>query len=416
MIAYDDQRLKAIAVVEALRAGVPTRASTKALPDLRGELTGLIQDDLELFRQGQIMRGRLLWGRYGQGKTHALTTVEHLALEMGFAVSRVSLSREVSCHKLGHFYSRVAPMLRTPDSAVNGLQRKLNQKGATDLPESRILDPGRYSHPLPAVIFEDYFYTSGEEQDMLYGYLMGGKVAVNELKRIHRANRNLPMQKFERSFKAEEDATAFFGMLADAVRFCGYKGWVILIDELELVGRLGKISRLKAYRNLNWLLNWSGTMMYPIYTVAAASEELMRDVWNPTETNRVKDEIMMPELASERFGLSVRKEIRNFFETGISDHCPVVNPVTTSALVKLLEELVKIHGRAHAWNAAMDVNKLLHDLKEENTIRTNIRATLEALDILCLYHEEVVPETEDLVACALEEDKSFFSDDVVDDE
>jgi hypothetical protein len=411
MVAYNEERLKAVGVVEALRAGVPTRVSTRTLPDLREELTELIQDDLELFLQEQSVPGRLIWGRYGQGKTHVLTNVEHLALEMGFAVSRVSLSREVSCHNLGHFYSRVAQLLRTPDSNVFGLQRKLNQKKASDLPESQIIKPGRYSHPLPAIILEDYLYSEGEDQDLLYGYLMGGKVSTAELRRLHKVYRGQPMPKFERNFKTEEDATALFGMLADAVCFCGYKGWVILIDELELVARLGKISRLKAYRNLNWLLNWSGTMRFPIYTVAAAAENLRDEMWHATDANRLHDESIMPELALEKFGEADRDRIRKFFETGNSGRCPIIQPVTEDALLGLLEQLVLIHGRAYDWNATLNVEKLLHDLGS-HPIRSYIRATLEALDICCLYQEEVTPEVEDLVASTLEEDNSFFSDSV----
>lgn len=412
MIAYDEERLKAVRVVEALRAGVPTRVSTRTLPDLREDLTDLIQDDMELFHEEQGVPGRLIWGAYGQGKTHVLTAVEHLALEMGFAVSRVSLSREVSCHNLGHFYSRVAPLLRTPDSAVYGLQRKLNQKKASDLAEARATRPGRYSHPLPAIILEDYFYADGEDQDLLYACLVGSKVSAAELKRIHKAYRNQPMPKFERNFKAGEDAPALFGMLADAICFCGYRGWVILVDELELVGRLGRISRLKAYRNLNWLLNWSGAMRYPIYTVAAAAENLRDEMWHSTRTNTIHDEAIMPELALTKFGATAQDEIRTFFEIGsIGDRCPIIKPVTEDALVGLLEKLVMIHGRAYDWNAALDISSLLHKLGS-HPVRTYIRATLEALDVCHLYHEEVTPDTEDLVASALEEDADFFSDTV----
>ncbi len=409
MNTYDRERLKAVAVVESLRAGVPTRVSTRTLPDLREGLTDLIQDDLELFQQGQAMPGRLIWGPYGQGKTHVLTTVEHLALEMGFAVSRVSLSREVSCHNLGHFYSRVAPLLRTPDSTVYGLQRKLNQKKAADLPDSALQKPGRYSHPLPAVIFEDYFYAEGEDQDLLYGYLLGSKVALSELKRVHKIYRGQVMTKFDRNFKTGEDATAFFGMLADAACLCGYRGWVILIDELELVARLGRISRLKAYRNLNWLLNWSGTMPYPIYTAGAAAIDLQDEFWHSTDANRPKDEVLMPELALERFGAAARDEISKFFETGISSQCTSIEPVTEEALVGLLEELARIHGQAYDWPAQLDVRKLLRDLGS-TTVRTYIRAALEALDTRYVYQKEVAPEAEDLAACSLDEDNTFFSE------
>lgn len=68
MNVYDDRRLAAVAVLESLRAGVPTRTSTQTLPDLRADLTSIIRSDLEMFFQGKIIPGRLIWGSYGQGK------------------------------------------------------------------------------------------------------------------------------------------------------------------------------------------------------------------------------------------------------------------------------------------------------------------------------------------------------------
>jgi predicted ATPase len=70
MQGYDDNRKQAIAVVESLRAGIPTRASTRELPELRASLTKLIEQDLEQLAQGTTPKGRLIWGAYGQGKTH----------------------------------------------------------------------------------------------------------------------------------------------------------------------------------------------------------------------------------------------------------------------------------------------------------------------------------------------------------
>lgn len=67
---YDAERLHAIHIVEALRSGVPTRATTRELPDLRPELTEHIRSDLENFSENNIPSGRLVWGKYGQGKSH----------------------------------------------------------------------------------------------------------------------------------------------------------------------------------------------------------------------------------------------------------------------------------------------------------------------------------------------------------
>jgi len=424
MERYDAHRRKSIAVVESLRAGIPTRTSTRELPDLRESLTDLIRQDLEQFSQSKKHpAGRLAWGPYGQGKTHALTTVEHVALDLGFAVSRVSLSREVSCHHLLNFYGRVASVLRTPDSKMAGLTKALSSRKAGDLLNSPLADRDRYSHPLPEIVLEDYFFTSGEEQDLLYGDLMGTRITSPELKRIHRNCRGESMPKFDMNFRTTQHGSAYFGVMADAIALCGYKGWVLLLDEVELIGRLGKVGRLQAYRNLNWLLNWSDRPVrrdgdqelfcenpYPIYTFGVVASSLRNDVWfSGTSTPSAKnDRSQIPELAIEKFGTDAGQVMQNFFETAIGSTCPTIRPLETSGLIELLDHLVKLHGAAYAWDAQLDVPKLIQTIGSQ-PIRTHIRATLEALDIAYLYHEDVKLGATDLLEASLQEQADFFA-------
>jgi P-loop Domain of unknown function (DUF2791) len=422
MERYDVNRRKAIAIIESLRAGIPTRTSTRELPDLRASLTDVIRQDLTQFVQGKRPKGRLAWGPYGQGKTHALTTVEHVALDMGFAVSRVSLSREVSCHHLMNFYGRVASVIRTPDSKLTGLTKGLNSKKAGDLLNSPISQPDRYSHPLPSIVLEDYFLTTGEEQDLLMGDLMGTRLTSPELKRIHRNCRGETFPKFDTNFRNTQHGSAYFGVMADAIALCGYKGWVLLLDEVELVGRLGKVGRLQAYRNLNWLLNWSTRSIqrddqeqfcqnpYPIYTFGVVASSLRNDVWysGTTTLSAKNDRAQIPQLAAEKFGTEAALTMQEFFETAVSSYCPTIRPLETANLVKLLDQLVKLHGTAYDWNAQMNASKLVKAVGSQ-PIRTHIRATLEALDIAYLYNETVELGVTELVEASVQEEEGFFA-------
>jgi hypothetical protein len=423
MERYDANRRKAIAIVESLRAGIPTRLSTRELPDLRESLTEVIRQDLTEFAQGKRPKGRLAWGPYGQGKTHALTTVEHVALDMGFAVSRVSLSREVSCHHLMNFYGRVAAVVQTPDSKLTGLTKGLSSKKAGDLLNSPIHEGDRYSHPLPSIVLEDYFYTTGEEQEMLLGDLTGTRLTSPELKRIHRSCRGESFPKFETNFRNTQHGSAYFGLMADAIALCGYKGWVLLLDEVELVGRLGKVGRLQAYRNLNWLLNWSKRSVrrdgdqellcqnpYPIYTFGVVASSLRNDVWfsGTTTLSAKNDRGQIPPLAAEKFGADAEKLIQEFFEIAVSSHCPTIRPLETANLVSLLERLVKLHGTAYDWNAQLDAKKLVKKIGSQ-PIRTHIRAILEALDIAYLYNESVDVGATQLVEASVQEEEDFFA-------
>ncbi len=409
MERYNAERRRAIAVIESLRAGIPTRTSTRELPDLRAALTEQLRQDLNQFIAGKRPPGRLIWGPYGQGKTHVLTTAEHVALDLGFAVSRVSLSREVSCHHLFNFYGRIASAIRTPDSKMVGMARALHHKTVGNLANSPIQQPDRYSHPLPAIILEDYFLTTGEEQDMLYSDLTGTRIAMPELKRIHRACKGQPMPKFEVSFRITQHGDAYVGLMADAIALCGYKGWVLLIDEVELVGRLGKVGRLQAYRNLYWLLNWAGTMPYPIYTVGVAASSLRNDVWfsGTTGTTAKNDRTLIPDLAAEKCGDAAKAEIQAFFDKAISPHCPTIKPLQQQDVTTLLTALVGLHGTAYGWEAKLDVENLLRAIGNQ-PIRTYIRATLEALDMAYLYKEAPTLGVAELTEFSVGEDEGFF--------
>ena len=178
---------EAIFVIEPLRSGIPTRRATRLLPDIREAVSSRILEDLTRFADGTTMPGRLIWGQYGQGKTHALTTIEHLALDHNFAVSRISLSREVSCHNLMHFFSQIAPRVKTPISTLEGIQHYMNQLQPAEIGQSVLFESDRYANALPLQALDDYHYAAGEDHEQRYADLMGVRGPVGELGRIHRA-------------------------------------------------------------------------------------------------------------------------------------------------------------------------------------------------------------------------------------
>lgn len=412
MPRYNPERMLAVCIVEALRSGVPTRATTRELPDLRHELTEMIRMDLENFTANNPPKGRLVWGKYGQGKSHFLTMLEHKALDMNFAVSHITLSREVSCHDLFQFYRRAAPEVRIPNSNVPGIYNELSRKYAKDLPESPIQNSNRYSHQLPAIVVEcmlrarstDYF-------DDLYNDLIGEQLPIADIRRVANEIEKIGIGDLTRGLPRfrQDNIDAYFGVLADVIQFCGFKGWIILIDEIELIMRLGRVSRLKAYRNLNWLLNFSGELKYPIYTVGAAATSL-QDVWLDGTGRRIPDRIGMPELAKERLGLDEGRCLDEFFNQALSDDCPIIKSVDRSRLDELLNKVVRFHGIAYDWQAPTfeQVQDHLRQLSVDDPIRTYIRATLEVLDNIAMTGEAAEVVTEELVEGVVDEDPEYF--------
>lgn len=413
MTQYDQASSHAVRIIESLRSGVPTRLSTLEMPDLRPQLTKTIKEDLDSLVQGQVPQGRLVWGEYGQGKSHLLVTIAHLALEMGFAVSFVSLSREVSCHDLLYLYQRVAPVIRTPHSKVPGLRERLGKERRRSLEDTPIkMDAERYIHRRPAVTLELLLEcgADSEESDNLYRELMGYQIPTDELRYIADRLRLGDLVRDLPRFR-HDHAKAYFGLLADVVRWCGYKGWVILIDEVELIARLGKLGRLHAYRNLHWLLNWEDDMPYPIYLLGAAAKGLQTLWIGDADRRRRPDRETIPELAKGRLNGEASKQLSRFFEFALGDdHNLIIEPLARKDVFPLLKRLVELHGRAYAWNPPSDewVLELISRLPDDTKLRTYIRYLIEALDQKLLTGKSTTPTVERLSEPSANEDKDFF--------
>ncbi|MCG3199022.1 MAG: hypothetical protein GHCLOJNM_03530 [bacterium] len=410
MVTFTEERMAAARIIESLRAGVPTRSSTRDLPDLRSDFTRAICEDLNALTAGEVVRGRLLWGQYGQGKSHTLKRIEHLALDHGFAVSSVTLSREVSCHNLYNFYGRVANSLRTPKSNMLGLQNQLMKLSKESLDASPLRKADRYCHALPSVVVDLFLQASTEEDRYkLYTGLLGDPLRVPDVRAIAKTTDKSVLDRAIGGFRKGTHAQAYFGVLADTIRLCALKGWVILIDEVELIARLGGVSRLNAYRNLNWLLNWTRAMPYQIYTVGAAATSL-QEVWYTGSGRRRDDRSLMPEMAENRIGEDGRREMADFFETGISSQCLKIVPIERSSLRGLIEKLVQIHSIAHDWTPGSDVDvfKATGSLHPDTPVRTQIRAALEALDQARLSGVAPSIQAGKLTEYGMEEDEEFF--------
>lgn len=399
-----EDRHNAIFAMESLRSGIPTRLSTRILPDLRKNVTDRILADLESFADGKIPAGRMLWGQYGQGKTHALTTIEHKAMDMNFAVSRVTLSREVSCHNLFQLFGQLVPRLRTSSSTQEGIQPCLSTLHADELEGSILFDENRYSNLLPRYVLMDALYSEGEDKEKLLGEMAGVRLPIGEIGRIHRALRGSPLPKCQ--FKVTEEADAYYGVIADALHSAGYEGWVILLDEVELIGRLGKQARLKAYRNLYWLMNWSGRMKYPLYVVGAAASRLQDDLWyGKTDDDRT----IMPELAKLRYGEEEARNMTSFFSRAIGSESLSIPPAGQTELTEMLDSIAGLHGHAYNWAPSFHGDEILAHLGAQPA-RTYVRAALEYLDLQMLYAGEseagavAVPNSSSLTEIAMGED------------
>jgi bacteriophage exclusion system BrxC/D-like protein len=118
-------RLAARRAIEALRSGVPSRDAVAALgsgqSDIEDRFTTLI-DGIGQVRTGP--RGLLLGGGFGAGKSHVLEHLTHLALDRGYAVSRIVVSKETPLHDPAKVLRAAVESAVLPDGSVGAVARR----------------------------------------------------------------------------------------------------------------------------------------------------------------------------------------------------------------------------------------------------------------------------------------------------
>jgi len=398
-------------IIESLRSGIPTRDSTRNLISPFSSLHEKLVKDLDVLANSQgIPQGRLFWGQFGQGKTHELTLLEHTAIDKGFAVSRITINRNLSGQRLDHLYAKLAASIRTPNSNLFGVRHILDKKKLEDLQDSNIYNQDRYTHPLPALILEIYLRAIAEDQDLLYNALLGSQIPLTEIKRIYRNCCAPSFPKFQERFAANKHSKSYFEVMADILTWCGYSGWVILIDELELIHRLTKLGRMQAYQNLYWLLNWSNSSAFPIFTVGAVTDSLIGLWLTPQGQSKLPDTDLIPQLAEEKCGVESGQALKCFFDYARNtDRCPPLERMSQNDLINLLKRIAEIHGVSYGWQPDVDVNSVIRS-QGNAPVRLYIRAVIEALDMRYLGDKDFIPEITGLNELAPSEDESYFND------
>lgn len=241
--------------LEALRAGVPNRdavavlgSQQTAVQDRFTQLLGAIGSP----PSDEPVGGMLIGGGFGSGKSHVLEHLTHLALEAGFVVSRVVISKETALHdpvkvfaaaladaripgKAGSAIDEIASGLRTDTAAYAALYRWVHSDSA---PVDR-----RFAASL---FLYEYARGDAEFADRIVRFWAGDPLPVADLRR--RLKEAGAAATYRLAAAKERDlAVQRFRFVSRLITAAGYRGWVILLDEVELIGRYSLLQRAKSY-------------------------------------------------------------------------------------------------------------------------------------------------------------------------
>ncbi|MBC7560387.1 MAG: DUF2791 family P-loop domain-containing protein [Dermatophilaceae bacterium] len=288
---WDEERLARRRAVEALRSGVPNADAVVALGSGQGDIedrfTRLLGDLGGPRNASGARPGRasmLLGAGFGEGKSHLLTHLGQLATSAGFVVSTVVISKETPLHDPAKVLRAAMESAVAPDGA-----RDVVAEAAAALdPDSPgyaellrwLRGPGRDMNErfdatllLHQRLSGDAPGADEEFLDSIVRFWSGDPLRMPDLRRQLKAVGEARSFTFS-PVKARDLARQRLRFLPRLLRAGGHIGWVVLFDEVELIGRYSLLQRGRSYAELaRWLDGTDGDEGEPLIAVAAITDD-----------------------------------------------------------------------------------------------------------------------------------------------
>ncbi len=260
---------EARSIIEELRKGSVPADDVTVFTVGRENWLKFIEDDLDHYIAKGGAKVRFISGDYGDGKTHFMSVISNMAKQKGFAVSFVVLTREVPIHKFEMVYQSIVRQLdalqtsqdsKTSEAPETGIRNLLARWTGSlteigELPGTLRNLPGmniNFANGLIGLLNNCLVPLAvGETEEeravareTLFHWFEGGKIAKRELK---------PFGIFEVLSKA--NSKHFLNSLIVFLRYLGYNGLILLMDELETVIAHSASVRNAAYENVRLIID-----------------------------------------------------------------------------------------------------------------------------------------------------------------
>ena len=382
---------EARSIIETLRSGVPSRNIGRIFATARQELLDQISDRLDgtVFAPG----GMVLLGKYGEGKTHLLNTVFAMARKKNMVVSMATLSKETPMDKLYHIYTRLMANTYLPERSQPGIGHLFEKLGPEDpiakdllLYAGEALQIDKLYYLLKALLNTEV----EEERFELLSDLEGNLHSFGSVKTMYRRISQEPASSAMRFVKSRH-MMDYFNFMSFFFRSLGYSRWVLLFDEAELIGQLGKKARINAYANMAKLLANGNSNIFSLFVFNASYR---------SEVIEGKHEV--ENLIEQQPPHQDQAEIERIID--LISGAPQLATVSDAELLIVVEQIRLFHGQAYAWNPAVETELLLASSDVRKPLRTRIRIAVEMLDQLYLYGHTGSISISDLVETAYTEE------------
>jgi hypothetical protein len=378
--------------IEALRAGVPNRDAVRALGNSQAHIEARFKKTLDAvegrFSQGEAPQGILMAGDFGAGKSHLLEYLQHAALERNFVCSKVVVSKETPLYDTAKVYHSAVQSARVPDRAgtvLNAIAENLN----FDSPAYREFYRWVFS---PRTVLDSRFAASifvfergqggryPDVSDRILQFWGGARVPETELKGWLRELGEVTAYKFSK-ISLRDLALQRYQFLTRLMVAAGYSGWIILVDEVELMGRYSLLQRATSYGEMARLLGILDEPGVPgLASVFAITSAYQSEVMDQKED----EEKIVAKLRAS--GKSEDLRLARQAELGMRKirQVPQENMILDESadLREVYDKARNIYSQAYDWDPPADC-------ETNNTwrIRQHIKRWINAWDLVRLYPE-----------------------------
>ena len=396
-------KLKAI---ESLRCGVPNGDAVRLLQSNQTQIEARFCELLS--RRDQP--GFLIQGDFGSGNSHVLNVMREIALEQGFACSIVPVGKDVTLDSVPSLFRAAIRELRLPGKATGG--------SCAEIVDGLNFNSGKYleflkfylnddSDPIQMLfgatlqIYERY-QIDPEILDEMLDFWDGGACKFREVKQLLRAvDLNSPglVAPVESKIGMQR-----FKFVSDLLVAAGHAGWVVLIDEAELIAKLTRPKRAMSYPRLAALLGAPGFARIPNLVCVAATTG---SVWytllqerNDREEIRQAYEFSKPELAT------LALDALDFLtRTEQNEYVRPANEEERRAIVDRIDSLYRdVYGAPPRRNGG--------SLPTSN-MRALVKYAIASADLQRFYPQEDVALTAIQIEENLDEDTDYGGEDSV---
>ena len=401
MVASPPNELAARLGVEALRNGVPNREAVRELgcnqPRVEQRFVQMLEGTADVQKRSAAESGMLVSGDFGSGKSHLLEHLEHLALSWNFVCSRVAISKETPLYDLGKVFSSAMENGRIPNRGgrfIEEISLAIDPKSARYDALSRWADEtmsnGVLSPVFPAslLVYErsDDFELNGD----IESFWAGDRIQIAKLRAGLRQIGEASTYRF-RAPKAADLPPQRLRFAVELIKGVGYRGWVVLLDEIELMGSYSILQRGRSYAEVARWMGLAQGERYPgLIVIGAVTEDFAAAIISPDGQKKDRDYVRPRLEQSARYAaLGARAESgMRLLEQG----CVALDPPSDSEVKATMETLRRLYHRAYDWEPPV------HEASAggagfQGRMRYKVRTAINEWDLLRL-HPTYQPDTE----------------------